>query len=195
MVKIAFPQNAFRPFRGLLTGVLFLPCLFSCASFPAQGGAGKIPITKKGEMSEVTLALVERQNFINDGERIYTHPDGLVFYFIITPLGKDQSYPTIRESQNFTIDGSEYWQNQAGSVDSYTVIFSRGIFALEYPEIAGKINAPDPGSFIQKTIICGEKLPPTGLVRYVFYFGFEQELDEFEFLFRLQDALQDQPSK
>jgi hypothetical protein len=132
---------------------------------------------------------VERQNFINDGERTYTHPDGLVFYFIITPLDKDQSYPTIRESQNFTIDGNEYWQNLAGSIDSYTVIFSPGIFAREYPETAGKISVASPNAFIQKTIICGEKLPPTGLVRYVFYFGFEQELDEFEFLFRLQDAL------
>jgi hypothetical protein len=166
---------------------IFLTSLFSCASFPAQARTGKIPITQKGEMSEVTLALVERQNFINDGERTYTHPDGLVFYFIITPLGKAQSYPTIKDSQNFTIDGVGYWQNLAGSIDSYTVIFSPEIFIREYPEIAKKINTVDPGAFIQKTIICGEKLPPKGLVHYVFYFGFEQELEEFEFLFRLQD--------
>jgi hypothetical protein len=132
---------------------------------------------------------VERQNFINDGERTYTHPDGLVFYFVVTPLGKDQLYPTIKEFQNFTIDGTGYWQNLAGSIDSYTVIFSPEIFAREYPETAKKINTVDSGAFIQKTIICGEKLPPNGLVRYVFFFGFEQELEEFEFLFRLRDVL------
>ena len=189
MVKIAFSQNAFRPFRGLLTGALFLPCLFSCASFPDQGRTGKIPITKKGEMSEVALTLVERQNFIDDGERTYTHPDGLVFYFVINPVDKTQSYPAIKESQNFTIDGNEYWQNQAGSIDSYTVVFSSRAFTREHPEIAGKINITGSSdALVQKTIICGEKLPPKGVVRYVFYFGFEQELEEFELLFRLQDV-------
>jgi hypothetical protein len=184
-------HGLFRPFC-VTAAALFSLCLSSCASFPAQTRTEKIPITRKGKMSEVTLALVERQNYINDGERTYTHPDGLVFYFIVTPLNKEQSYPaypTIKESQNFTIDGSEYWQNLAGSIDSYTVIFSPGIFAREYPETAGKIGATGPDAFIQKTIICGEKLPSKGLVRYVFYFGFEQELDEFEFLFRLQDVL------
>jgi hypothetical protein len=181
-------RSSFRSFC-ITAAALFLLCLSSCASFPDQVRPEKIPITKKGEMSEVTLALVERQNFISDGERTYTHPDGLVFYFIITPANKNQLYPTIKESQNFTIDGNEYWQNLAGSIDSYTVIFSPEIFAREHPETAGKINTSGSDAFIQKTIICGEKLPSQGLVRYVFYFGFEQELEEFEFLFRLQDVL------
>jgi hypothetical protein len=190
---IGIPQKtppARRPGRRfcVTAAALLLPCLSSCASFPAEARPGKIPLTGKGEMSEVTLALVERQNFISDGERTYTHPDGLVFYFIITPTDKDQLYPTIKESQNFTIDGNEYWQNLAGSIDSYTVIFSPGIFAREHPETAGKINVAGSDAFIQKTIICGEKLPSKGLVRYAFYFGFEQELEEFEFLFRLQDV-------
>jgi hypothetical protein len=187
MAEIVFSQKGFRLPR-LIGAALFLPCLFSCATVPARDKTEKIPITKKGEMSEVTLAFVERQNFIDDGERTYTHPGGLAFYFVINPAGGNQTYPAIKDSQNFTIDGNEYWQNQAGSVDSYTVIFSPGIFAREYPEMAGKIKiSGSPGALIQKTIICGEKLPPEGLVRYVFYFGYEQELEEFEFLFRLQD--------
>ncbi|MDR0402463.1 MAG: hypothetical protein LBH35_02610 [Treponema sp.] len=181
-------RESFRPFRGVLTGtVLFLLYFSSCASFSAR--TEKIPVTQKGGMSEVTLAIVERQNFINDGERTYTHPDGLVFYFVINPAG-ERSYPAIKDSQNFTIDGNEYWRNLPGSIDSYTVIYSPGIFALEHPAVAEKIGVVNkPGAFVQKTIICGEKLPPKGLVRYVFHFGFEQELEEFEFLFRLQDVL------
>jgi hypothetical protein len=187
--KTPWPRSLFRSFC-MTAAVLFSLHISSCASFPVQGRMEKIPITKKGEMSEVTLALVERRNFIDDGERTYTHPDGLVFYFVINPVNKAQSYPTIKESQNFTIDGNEYWRNLAGSIDSYTVIFSRGIFVREYPETAGKINITgSPDALVQKTIICGETLPSGGLVRYVFYFGFEQELEEFEFLFRLQDVL------
>jgi hypothetical protein len=85
--------------KGTLACVL-LPCLLSagCASL-SLGSSSKIPITVKGEMSTVVLSIVERQNSIQEGERIYTHPDGLVFYFVIYPAYRSYSYPTIREAQ------------------------------------------------------------------------------------------------
>ncbi|MDR1505576.1 MAG: hypothetical protein LBI67_00585 [Treponema sp.] len=186
-MRLKLPHGGQRTAFYAAVPLFFLACFSSCASFP-RTGPGKIPMVQEGKMSKVTLALVERQNFINDGKRIYTYPDGLVFYFIITPADKTNLYPTIKDSQNFTVDGKEYWQNLPGSIDSYTVIFSPGIFARDYPETAGKIHLENvTGVLIQKTIICGDILPERGLVRYPFYFGFEQELEEFEFLFRIQD--------
>jgi hypothetical protein len=180
-------RKIFRTTR--LVPALFCFILFaSCTSLPFLQTTPKIPITRKGKYSTVTLAMVKRQNIIKDGERTYTHEDGLAFYFVIEPAGGGSIHPVIREAQNFTIDGVSYWQNQAGSIDSFTVIYNTRTFFENDPEAAAAITA-NPEVFIQKTIICGEKLPLAGIVRYPFYFGFEQELEEFEFQFRLQDIL------
>jgi hypothetical protein len=170
--------------------VLAAISLTACVTLATPGTPQKIPITNKGELSTVVLSLVERQNFIIDGEKTYNHPDGLVFYFVIYPAVKDHSRPTIKEYQNFTIDGNPYWRNQSGSVDSYTVIYNEKTFEKSNPQTAVKIKVEkDKNALIQKTIICGEMLPPSGSVEYLYYVGFEQELEEFEFLFRLQDVL------
>jgi hypothetical protein len=165
----------------------------ACVSFPGSFKVSKIPISYAGEYSTVTLALVKRQNLIHDGERIYEHEDGLAFYFVVEPAAASGSvHPAIREAQNFTIDGVSYWRNKPGSIDSLTVIYNTRTFAEHDPGAALEISAvldSNPEAFIQKTVICGEKLPSAGIVRYPFYFGFEQELEEFEFLFRLQDTI------
>ena len=171
-----------------LAPAAFIVLFASCASLSFFQTTPKIPITRKGEYSTVTLTMVKRQNIIREGERTYTHEDGLAFYFVIEPASGSSVHPAIREAQNFTIDGVSYWQNQAGSIDSFTVIYNARTFFENDPEAAAVISA-NPEAFIQKTIICGEKLPPAGIVRYPFYFGFEQELEEFEFQFRLQDIL------
>jgi hypothetical protein len=178
---------------GGLTAVLTVFVLLAaCSTLPASVAVSKIPITRAGTYSTVTLAMVKRQNVIKDGARTYVHEDGLAFYFVIEPAVSGSVHPTIREAQNFTIDGVSYWRNQAGSVDSFTVIYNARTFAENDPAAALDIAAilgSSPEAFIQKTVICGEKLPPAGIVRYPFYFGFEQELDEFEFLFRLRDTI------
>jgi hypothetical protein len=172
-----------------LRAAALIPLLLSaCASLPPADEAQKIPITRKGTMAEAVLALVERQNVISDGERSYTHPDGLAFYFVVYPYAENRRYPTIKEAQNFTVDGENYWQNRSGAIDSYTVIYDEKAFANNERAAAGRIGVrPGAGAFIQKTVICGAPLPAKGVVRYVLYFGFEQRLEEFEFIFRLQD--------
>ena len=178
---------------GLPAALAAFVLLASCSSLPSSAGIANIPIIRAGTYSTVTLAMVKRQNIIKDGERIYAHEDGLAFYFVVKPAAEGRAHPTIREAQNFTIDGVSYWRNQAGSIDSLTVIYNARTFAENDPAAAMEIAAilaGNPDAFIQKTVICGEKLPPAGIVRYPFYFGFEQELEEFEFLFRLQDTIE-----
>jgi hypothetical protein len=160
-----------------------------CISMPF-GSSSKIPLTRKGEMSTVVLFHVERRNYIHEGERTYTYPDGLVFYFIVYPVDKNNSYPTIKESQNFTINGQSYWQNANGSIDSHTVIYNERTFKENEPGIFAKAGIKlNSGVLIQKTVICGDPLPEQGAVRYLFYFGFAQELEEFDFQFKIQDLL------
>jgi hypothetical protein len=177
--------------RRLGFGFVMLSVLLSagCASFPFKASS-KIPITLEGDMSTVVLSMVKRQNIIREGERTYTHPDGLVFYFVVYPAYRSYSYPTIREYQNFTIDGIGYWQNTNGTIDSYTVIYNEKTFKENEPEVFAKSGLRrNSGALIQKTIICGDPLPEQGIINYKFFFGFEQELEEFDFIFRIQDIL------
>jgi hypothetical protein len=176
--------------KGTIVCLLF-PCLLlaGCASFPF-GSSSKPPITIKGEMSTAVLAIVERQNSIQEGERTYTYPDGLAFYFVVYPADKSFSYPTIKEFQNFTIDGESYWQNTNGTIDSYTVIYNERTFKENEPETFAKAAIRrNSGALIQKTIICGDPLPQTGTIRYQFFFGFDQELEEFDFRIKIQHIL------
>jgi hypothetical protein len=202
-------EQLFQTARRVRFAVPVLFCAFAvsaCVTVPSSDTVERIPITVQGNMSTVCLALAQRQNAIQNADRTYTHPDGLEFYFVIYPAaGKRISpeekpaaengrtpviIPTIRKAQQFTIDGKPYWQNLSGSIDSQTVIYTARSFGQSEPEIAARIDITQtPDVFIQKTILCGEPLPRDGVVRYPFYFGFGQELEEFEFRFRLRDVL------
>ena len=136
-------------------------------------------------MSTAVLALVSRQNYINDGTKTYAHPDGLAFYFVIYPSQSD-AYPAIKQYQNFTVNGEPYWQNTPGTCDSYTVIYNEKTFEEQDPEAFAKTALrKNANAFIQKTVICGNPLPPKGIVAYTLFFGFGQTLEEFEFRFTL----------
>ena len=148
----------------------------------------KIPITKKGNMSTVVLALVTRQNTINDGKQIYTFSDGLVFYFIIYPSNFG-SIPAIKQNQNFTVNGEPYWQNLPETCDSQTIIYNAKTFEEQEPNAFSKIKLRKNTSvYIQKTVICGAPLPSEGIVTYRLFFGVGQTLEEFEFRFNLKDV-------
>ncbi|MDR1862433.1 MAG: hypothetical protein LBQ67_00780 [Treponema sp.] len=183
----------------LYFGLFFFLVTAGCAS-PPPGGApaqspkpsgsspAKIPITIQGSLSTVVLAIVERENTIREGETAYTYPGGLAFYFVIYPADRNHTHPTIREAQNFTIDGKNYWRNDSAAIDSYTVIYNERTFEEKEGTLFAKAGIRrSAGALIQKTIICGESLPRQGLVRYSFFFGFDQKLEEFDFQFRLQD--------
>jgi len=140
-------------------------------------------------MSTAVLALVERQNSIFDGNLTHTHSDGLVFYFVVYPSNEDVS-PSIKQYQNFAIDGEFYWQNVSGAYDSHTVIYNERTFREQEPDIFDRITVrKNANALIQKTIICGPPLPPDGIVAYPLFFGFGQTLEEFEFRFKLGDVL------
>jgi hypothetical protein len=131
---------------------------------------------------------VERQNYIADGANTFTHPDGLVFYFVIYPSGEGGSYPSIKQYQNFTVNGELYWQNATGTYDSQTVIYNERTFEEQEGDVFARIGMrKSTNAFIQKTVICGAPLPPQGVVVYPLFFGFGQTLEEFEFRFNLKD--------
>ena len=168
--------------------ICLLLFILACTSFPALSSVSKIPITQKGKMSTVVLALVNRQNTIFDGEQGHTFPGGLEFYFIIYPLTPNVD-PTIKQYQNFAINKEPYWQNVPGSYDSYTVIFNERTFAEYEPKAFSKINIRKNSKFfVQKTTICGPPLPSEGIVTYLLFFGFGETLEEFEFRFNLMDV-------
>ncbi|MDR2662450.1 MAG: hypothetical protein LBC31_05585 [Treponema sp.] len=190
-----------RLFRGKfrqlpLCGFLLLLLVFSCTGVPPSDKVSKpstpisrIPITRKGKMSTTVLALVERQNFIFDGKQTYTYPDGLAFYFVIYP-SEENGVPSIKQYQNFTIDGELYWQNASGAYDSYTVIYNARTFEEQETAARAKINIrKSTPVFIQKTVICGAPLPSQGIVSYLLFFGFGQTLEEFEFRFNLKNVV------
>jgi hypothetical protein len=167
--------------------LIFLAAALSCSTL-SSNSAARIPITKRGKMSTVVLALVERQNYIFDGTQTFVHPDGLVFYFIIYPQDHTEAYPSIRQYQNFTINGEPYWQNASGTYDSHTIIYNEKLFEEQESAAFAKISIrKNSAALIQKTVICGAPLPARGLILYPLFFGFNQNLEEFEFRFRIQD--------
>jgi hypothetical protein len=102
---------------------------------------------------------------------------------------KTDAYPSIKQYQNFTINGDPYWQNVSGAYDSYTVIYNERTFEEQEPDAFVRLNVKrNANAFIQKTIICGPPLPPRGIVVYPLFFGFGQTLEEFEFRFNLKDV-------
>jgi hypothetical protein len=193
--RIRLPRGKFRRLIPLY-GFLLLFLAFSCTGAPSSNRTSKpptpisrLPITRKGKMSTTVLSLVERQNSIFDGKQTYTYPGGLAFYFVIYPSNENGSAPSIKQYQNFTIDGEPYWQNASGAYDSYTVIYNLRTFEEQESAARAKITIRKHAAvFIQKTIICGAPLPSQGIVSYPLFFGFGQTLEEFEFRFNLKDV-------
>jgi hypothetical protein len=180
--------------RQFMLLVLFLLLLAStmasCAGGPSSTQVSKIPISRRGKMATIVLALVERQNYISDGDHTYTYPGGLVFYFVIYPSGQQDAAPSIRQHQNFTVNGEPYWQNASGAYDSQTIIYNERTFAEHESQVSSRITIRrNANALIQKTIICGAALPPQGIVEYPLFFGFGRTLEEFEFRFELQDIM------
>jgi hypothetical protein len=176
----------------------FMPALFlllasgiaSCTGGPASTQVSKIPISRRGKMAAAVLALVERQNYIFDGDNTYTYADGLVFYFVIYPSGQRDVGPSIKQHQNFTVNGEPYWQNATGAYDSQTVIYNERTFAEHESQALSRVNIRrNANALIQKTVICGAALPPQGIVQYTLFFGFGRTLEEFEFRFDLRDIM------
>ena len=164
--------------------------IISCTGSPSPSSFSQIPITKKGNLSTVVLALVKSQNQINDGKQVHVFPDGLVFYFIVYP-SQSNSNPAIKQFQNFSIDGVFYWQNIAETCDSHTVIYNEKTFMEQEPEVFQMLAIKrNTGALIQKTVICGAPLPLQGIVVYPLFFGFGETLEEFEFKFNLKDIKQ-----
>ncbi|MDR0598739.1 MAG: hypothetical protein LBG84_01475 [Treponema sp.] len=162
----------------------------ACAAAPPPPAAGGVPMVRKGKMSTAVLALVERQNYIFDGEHTHIHPDGLAFYFVMYPSSPSGAVPSIKRYQNFTVNGESYWQNTPGSYDSFTVVYNQKTFEELEPQISAKIAIKQNTKvFIQKTVICGLPLPSQGTVLYPLFFGFGQSLEEFDFQFNLKDVL------
>jgi len=169
--------------------LFILMLISSCANSPPSSKISKIPITKNGKMSTVVLSLVKRQNYINDGNQTFSYPDGLVFYFIIYPF-QAGNYPAVKQYQNFSINGEPYWKNIPAACDSYTLIYNLKTFEEQEPEVFKKTSIrKNSNPLIQKTVICGDPIPPDGIVSYLLFFGFGQNLEGFEFTFALKDIL------
>jgi hypothetical protein len=130
----------------------------------------------------------------------------LVFYFIIEPKNKEFGMPIFYEKQDFMVNGKEY--NRFKDVTGYktkedgtkepvpinpdiTIYSKKSLFEKE-AKIAnlllskGDFDNIGEDIFIQKNIICGEKLPQDGFIDYIFSFGYmvdENEVSE-DFTFR-----------
>ena len=139
-------------------------------------------------MSTAVLFLVKHQNTICDGDETHTFSGGLAFYFLIYPV-KSDILPTIKQFQNFTIDKEPYWQNNPDSFNSKTIIYNERTFAEHESDVFSMIKIKkNTKVFIQKTIICGPLIPLEGIISYRLFFGFEGNLEEFEFMFNLADV-------
>jgi hypothetical protein len=146
-------------------------------------------------------------------------PGGLVFYYIIYPKTDYFDHIiVINERQGFTINGEEYniykdlkWHitNDDGTEVPYEeapeilpdiTLFGKENFALHEPEMAqylvdsGVLPDNNIHYFVQKNILCGDKLPEQGLVEYEFSIGFARsesdgEMESFVFKFNIEDSL------
>jgi hypothetical protein len=196
----------------------FLVILSGCVSTP--------PINKKfasltvrGEMSDVILAYVNRQYFVEQNNIKVNFPGGLVFYYIIRPKDDYQDHMfVVDEQQRFTINGEEYnvyrdlkWHitnddgtevpcEEAPEILPDITIFSKENFASHEPEISqyltdsGVLTNNDTHYFVQKNILCGDKLPKQGSIEYRFSVGFatnefDRKMEGFDFKFKIEDVL------
>jgi|TergutMp193P3_1026864.scaffolds.fasta_scaffold00315_14 hypothetical protein len=148
-------------------------------------------ITRNGKMSEIVLAFAQRQNRIETAERNETHPDGILFYFIIYPKIEFE-IPALVELRDFDVNGTSYLEltrrNGISDIEPVTVIYDRNSF--RHDERSGLINIRGGREcFIKKVTICGTALPLEGTINAKLFFGFDYNLEEFNFFLNIDDIL------
>jgi len=169
----------------ILMGII----LVGCASTSNNSGTSEL----FGKMSKIKLILIEQRNYIDDRNGRKTYPDGLVFYFLIEPLKKNWTYPTLEELRDFQIDGKSYLEitREAGieDIEPNTVMYDEN--SINKDEYFQDKKVPDELGhiFIQKVTICGAKLPKRGVGVVKIGFGFDNEIEYFRWQFDLSDLI------
>jgi hypothetical protein len=147
------------------------------------------PSTVNGEMSEITLAYARRQNYFNQFGQNDIHPDGIVFYFVVIPLQDNRSKnPTLVELRDFRINGTSYREitrrNGVDDIEPVTIAYSER--TIQNDEFHEKINFENGvGVQILKVIIFGTDIPDSGIINIDLKFGFDNEVEEFNYQFKI----------
>jgi hypothetical protein len=175
--------------------VFIISTFIACKTLPAEninieeGPKNFEPITINGEMSEITLAFTKRQNYINSYGRNVVHPDGIVFYFVIVPLGDNSSkIPTLQGSSDFRINGTSYREitRRNGVDDIQPAIIFYGERTFQEDEFYERVNFESSiGLLFIKIIIFGTSIPDNGVINMVLKFGFDNEVEEFNYQFNV----------
>jgi len=171
--------------------ITIITALYGCQSVdkkPSENNS--VSIIKSGEMSDIMFAHVSRTNTIADHISGVRHefPGGLEFYFIIRPK-KTYNSPTIRDYQNFKINGVSYKRTTLGTINPLVEIFNYNDSNKYEPVNVNLSPFFVKDGYVVRVIICGEKLPNTGEINYTFNFGFDKNVEEFDFLFNLEEIL------
>ncbi|MDR1389482.1 MAG: hypothetical protein LBJ31_05840 [Treponema sp.] len=156
-----------------------------------ESGFGEFkPVTKKGEMSEITLAYARRQNYITREGKREIYPDGIVFYFVIYRLKNELKTPTLVELRDFKVNSVSYLEitrkNNMNDIEPNTVIFNERTFQEDEYYTKTKIQNGS-GALIEKVIICGSSLPNNGVIDVTLKFGFDNRVEEYNYQFNIED--------
>jgi hypothetical protein len=146
------------------------------------------PITKKGDISKITLEYAKRQNYIARDGVSTSYPDGIVFYFVIYRLNNDVHTPTIVELRDFKINDTSYLEmtrkDNIDDIEPNTIIYNEKKFQTDENYKKVKIKT---GALIEKVIICGTDIPNNGIINVDLKFGFDNKVEEFNYQFNIAD--------
>ncbi|MDR0321205.1 MAG: hypothetical protein LBI28_06855 [Treponema sp.] len=150
------------------------------------------PITITGEMSEMTLAYAKRQNYFNQLGQNEIHPDGMVFYFVIQPLGNNISKtPALVELRDFTINGTSYREmtrlNGINEIEPHTIAYSRRSFQGDEFNKRLDVQIDFDTNHLFKVVILGTNIPDNGIIDVVFRFGFDGKVEPFNYQLNVND--------
>jgi hypothetical protein len=178
----------------LVFSIYFIFTAFTaCKTTPTENKNTELkkfePIIITGEMSEMTLAFAKRQNYFNQFGQNEKHPDGMVFYFVIRPLGDNSSKtPALVELRDFTINGKSYKEmtrlNGISDIEPHTIVYSKQTFRND--EFNKRLNVQIDFDVI-KVVIFGTSIPDNGIIDVVFRFGFDGKVEAFNYQLNVDD--------
>jgi hypothetical protein len=112
-------------------------------------------------------------------------PDGLAFYFLVTPTGEAFGQFSIRETRDLLLGGQSYRQKTQAELgrrfEPETRIDDPAKFISAHPEFRTAMPRTEKGALVVSIAIPGAKLPDGAAVTVALEIGYDQQLEKFSF--------------
>jgi hypothetical protein len=148
-----------------------------------------------GTMSDITLCYIEKTNFVIEDNEKKTLEDGLMLVFIINKKNNIDKTPTLSAINDFYINDKSYLKSSLSSIGFIykpnTIIYNYENFIKNNSSISNKINFESikKDALFLKTSILGGKIPVNSTISIDVNFGFNNELEKFNFTINSNDII------